>query len=461
MILRDRNIIVCDCGTELNPEIVTTNDYIKYNPQTRLASCTKCGATGSFTVPPPPSVREVQLDSVSDPHRKDYLLNNGIVFEDFNNFSKWVNTTPAAGSIAKDITFSKSGSSGLRLNVTTPAGMVKVAKDICRGFGNTNHRLSMWIYLHDEVANYQEITVDLYNIYTTRYYTCTRPASRYNKGWNMLTISDNEWTTTTSASWTAMFEKVRIGVKAATGKTCRLTVSDMRMGMEFSPKIILRFDDAMAGVYVKAAPIMDARGIKGTIYATHDFVVSGNPNYCTLAQIQEMYANGHDIGNHGKAHTGLINMNYAQTLVEIGDNQNWLIENGFYRSARHFAVPNSQNTEYTQAALKVLGVLTSTRGGGTPTFMPNMDLHNIPGRSVLVTNPVATVTGWIDDAVLNGKTLVLMFHNIADVPDGKSGIEIAYEYATADFQAICDYLVNNDLVKYVVPMSEFYIGLNK
>lgn len=51
MNLREGNIIVCDCGAELNPEIITAQDYIKYVNET--ATCSKCGGSGVISFPLP------------------------------------------------------------------------------------------------------------------------------------------------------------------------------------------------------------------------------------------------------------------------------------------------------------------------------------------------------------------------------------------------------------------------
>lgn len=49
MKLRNINIITCDCGAELNPEITTPQDFIKYDGTT--ATCSKCGASGAIEMP--------------------------------------------------------------------------------------------------------------------------------------------------------------------------------------------------------------------------------------------------------------------------------------------------------------------------------------------------------------------------------------------------------------------------
>ena len=51
MRLRDGNIITCDCGAELNPEITTPQDFIKYDGAT--ATCSKCGESGAIEFPKP------------------------------------------------------------------------------------------------------------------------------------------------------------------------------------------------------------------------------------------------------------------------------------------------------------------------------------------------------------------------------------------------------------------------
>lgn len=61
MRLRNIGIIVCNCGAELNPEITTPQDFIKYNADTKTAICTQCGASGVIEFPQPP-VYEPPID---------------------------------------------------------------------------------------------------------------------------------------------------------------------------------------------------------------------------------------------------------------------------------------------------------------------------------------------------------------------------------------------------------------
>lgn len=72
MHLRDTNIIVCDCGVEKNPEITTPQDFITYNAETKIATCSNCQASGEIVFPtvevpadPGPTLEE-RVDAVED-----------------------------------------------------------------------------------------------------------------------------------------------------------------------------------------------------------------------------------------------------------------------------------------------------------------------------------------------------------------------------------------------------------
>lgn len=49
MHLRDGNIIVCDCGAELNPEITAPQGYIIYTDG--VATCSNCSASEAIEIP--------------------------------------------------------------------------------------------------------------------------------------------------------------------------------------------------------------------------------------------------------------------------------------------------------------------------------------------------------------------------------------------------------------------------
>ncbi|MCA9392474.1 hypothetical protein KC614_04755, partial [candidate division WWE3 bacterium] len=68
------------------------------------------------------------------------------------------------------------------------------------------------------------------------------------------------------------------------------------------------------------------------------------------------------------------------------------------------------------------------------------DQYWLQEKSVEAGLPLQQVFNWIDRAQIRGEWLVLVFHDIADVPDP----EEPYVTSTADFQAIVQYLVDHE-----------------
>lgn len=86
------------------------------------------------------------------------------------------------------------------------------------------------------------------------------------------------------------------------------------------PRVVLGFDDGWATQYSIAYPYLTTKGIKATFYAVKDFL---DGNFMSLAQLQELYAAGHDIGNHTEDHVSfteaaLTSICASQTPVGAG-----------------------------------------------------------------------------------------------------------------------------------------------
>jgi peptidoglycan/xylan/chitin deacetylase (PgdA/CDA1 family) len=71
--------------------------------------------------------------------------------------------------------------------------------------------------------------------------------------------------------------------------------------------VSLTFDDGYYSAYSGAIPILDAAGIKSTFYVIATLVGDTVDGYVTQAQLQALYKNGHEICNHTRTHSGLVN----------------------------------------------------------------------------------------------------------------------------------------------------------
>jgi peptidoglycan/xylan/chitin deacetylase (PgdA/CDA1 family) len=70
-----------------------------------------------------------------------------------------------------------------------------------------------------------------------------------------------------------------------------------------SKPVVISFDDGYESVYENAYPIMQALGFTGIMYIIVDYV--GSQGYMEVSQIQEMTANGWEIGSHSMTHPHL------------------------------------------------------------------------------------------------------------------------------------------------------------
>jgi peptidoglycan/xylan/chitin deacetylase (PgdA/CDA1 family) len=384
---------------------------------------------------------------------QDYIVKEGYSFEKFNIFSQW--SKAEGDTIESDTTYTKNDyAAALKINVTTSGAYTSADKTINRLLTKTNKILTMWVYLHNNPWNLASIQIYLSSVSNfATYYSGTVNALNMKEGWNLAVFDANAFTTSNGESWDNTMIKMRVRVNARATYTCSVTLSDMQCNIVSTPKIILTFDDGSDGVVYKAYPYMVARNIKGTCYINP--VRVGTAGYATLSQLTSLYSWGWDMGNHSYNHPDFTGMTQAEIEEEFQTAQDWLIENGFERSAYHVSIPNGIWNDDVRTSLVNIGALTARNSNECITLPVTMDLYMIPPMIVEDTTSVATITGWIDRAIANNETLVLMFHQIKDTPTN------TYDYATADFQSVIDYIYDNEYGDYVVAMSEFYTGLNR
>jgi peptidoglycan/xylan/chitin deacetylase (PgdA/CDA1 family) len=99
--------------------------------------------------------------------------------------------------------------------------------------------------------------------------------------------------------------------------TTTMLVEAITRGAALPPRpIIITFDDANEDNYTHAFPIMRKHGFTGVLYVPYYYI--GAADYLTVAQIQEMAAQGWEIGSHSLSHpTNLIAMDPTTMRSEI------------------------------------------------------------------------------------------------------------------------------------------------
>lgn len=116
---------------------------------------------------------------------------------------------------------------------------------------------------------------------------------------------------------------LQMDLLVASGRTV-LTVGHFtalwRSGAEMPERpVVLTFDDGYRDMYTTAFPVLRAHGFKAVSYVVSGFV--GSPSSVTVDQVQQMNANGIEIGAHTVSHADLTRISPAERHREVFDSK--------------------------------------------------------------------------------------------------------------------------------------------
>lgn len=321
----------------------------------------------------------------------------------------------------------------LTLNQTIPGrlGVFLYLADYDVGYGSGQNTATCTVYASNDSG------------YTNYYFRATI----LKAGWNFVnfsaavnspqTLEDPMWSTSGSPSWGSAMTRIRIRVEARAGTTTNLYVCGINYGGYYKPQVIIDFDDQHYTAYTVAFPIMQAFGIKGTMNVIGNKI--DQANYCTTAQLQEMYDAGWDMCNHTLSHVqgSYYGGTRAYCDSEIQGGESILIAKGWTRSNchKHFAAPYGESTyrEATPyrdsiAANCLTGRTTVERAGVMSSIDDRVNIYSVIPLGT--TEAVAIQTARIDGVVGSGGVLRFLFHQILTPAD------LDLKYAVADFTTI-------------------------
>jgi len=220
--------------------------------------------------------------------------------------------------------------------------------------------------------------------------------------------------------------------------------------------VSLTFDDGYYSAYSKAIPILDAAGIKSTFCVITTLVGDAVDAYVTQAQLQALYKNGHEIGNHTRTHPALSTISSTQLTSETSGAQQDL--QGWGYNPTTFAYPyddyGGSSTSSVVDAVKASGVRgarDSDYGGYNNSTTFPLLLDSMPSEYDLGTDNVTTVTGWIQQAVANKMWVIILWHRV-DETDPNTGAPNPISVPSSVIQGVVNYIAQNGV--HVVTDSE-------
>lgn len=185
--------------------------------------------------------------------------------------------------------------------------------------------------------------------------------------------------------------------------------------------VSLTFDDGNAN-QMTAAATMKSLGLTGTFYITSGWI--DQPTYLTTANLQQLVADGNEIGGHTVTHPDLITLPTDEATRQICDGRVALMNKGF--KVTSFAYPFASENATIEGLVQQCG-FNSARGLGDtaspdPTTATLPKAETIPPAKPYVTAaPNEVDSTWtlqnLQDQVTNaqavGGWVQLTFHHIA------------------------------------------------
>jgi peptidoglycan/xylan/chitin deacetylase (PgdA/CDA1 family) len=149
-------------------------------------------------------------------------------------------------------------------------------------------------------------------------------------------------------------------------------------------------------------------------YSVKEVNPYANPDYMNPAQIQQLAADGFEVGAHTQTHTDLTTESAAAALAQIDGSKADLAALGI--NAQTLAYPyGSYNSAVEQMVASAGFIGARSVNDGTNT--PGTDRYALVHHEVDRTTTVADVQGWINTAQQTGTWLILTFHLIDNSSD--------------------------------------------
>jgi peptidoglycan/xylan/chitin deacetylase (PgdA/CDA1 family) len=223
-----------------------------------------------------------------------------------------------------------------------------------------------------------------------------------------------------AADWTEYSDVVYIpsGIAKATvyhliSSVGTLTTDDfsfVKTASSFSePLLSVTFDDGFATDYTEALPLLKKYNLTATNYIVSECINSTESGYMSTSQIEELQANGNEIGSHSVTHPYLTTLSNAEQAAELSTSKNDLT--GLFGTINGFAVPYGDYNDAVMTQIKNYYNSARTSDAGYNTW-DNYDPYRIRVQHVNVDVSPETVNSWITEAKNNKWWLVLLFHKI-------------------------------------------------
>ena len=383
------------------------------------------------------------------------IITPPVYTEEMDSITGW--TFVGTGELNTSEKYSGTGS----IKLTSASGAIsKMSKAVSWDLSaNSGKSLRVWVYPHSDSATFANFTIyagdaTLAN-YFVRNWTGNTNSLAQNKWtllWNDPNVS-NEWAVGAgNPNWNNI-TYIRIQ-PAAKASQIRILSFDLLIANEVrKPCVIIGFDDTSESIYLKAYPLIKAKGMVATAYVISNQI--GSASRMTAVQLQVLNAHMWDIANHTKDHASLTTLNESQQEADIVDCKNVLDGLGLTRASLHVSYPGGNNDANTLLAMAAVNAKTGRTVGGSGYSMYEQGTYflgfpfKLNASGPINTTTLAAMKTIIDNCVALNISCMLYFHDIVD-----SNADISTKWLTSQFSDLLDYIESLNL--QTLTIDEYY-----
>lgn len=250
--------------------------------------------------------------------------------------------------------------------------------------------------------------------------------------WNTVIIHKDDWNTSGTPGGWQNIKRIRLRITALAALTPAY-IGDCWYGITTKPNIIFQMDDGANTQATIGKAVFDSYGIKGGLNLISGPTRTGPlGSYLSLAQIQDFYASGWDLGVHGDS-TGITNwsvISQADCQLEISRCHDWFAAQVGTRGISDWcAHPGGAYDTESLAAIAAEGI-TYARGT-VNDWQYNSTALGIANREDLYsflpdgTPTLAEFETQWNKAIKYGTTIFLCLHQFHATTDAASTLSVA------------------------------------
>lgn len=407
------------------------------------------------------------LAMVSTDAADDIALDTTVTLDGYPT-AKCTFTTAASGTFIADYTFANAISLKNFRTIQVPVKITGCDSGNTGGVGTGAAPFQLWLTLSG--GDTIRLLCDFTNIPPNQWAVFSW--SRSNSSTGMVTFSG-------AATWASLdsqtITKIRIvqATSAATSNNYPVWLGPVRCDARARGYVSIVMDGTYISQYSLIKPLLDAYNFKASLAIVNSFIGS-SASYMTLAQVQQMYDEGHECIHHtydGTKTNGYLNATDWPAASDISADikqgfdyfrsQGWV--HGIGKAVNAFANPFTSGQTAARhklmfAAMQAANVECSRASVPLYTQQPSLGYRGVrpfhlPGAiQITNTNTTADVQAVVDQAETNGEWAIITAHRAVDSSPS------TLEMTTANFATWLAYL--NTRVQAggitVAPMGEVF-----